>query len=646
MRHKVIFLPDQKTVLVERGTTILAAALSAQIHLNSSCGGDGVCGKCKVIVKKGSANSGASDTFTPSQKEEGFHLACLTFVESDLEVVIPQETRLEETVSGAAVQDSKTKDLFFRTEDSVAFSPQGPASEVLLEPFVSKHFLTLSPPTFDDKLSDLERIYRALNEKIGETEFHSGLSNIRQLSRLLRTSSWKITAGITRKGPVAELVSIEPGDKTLANFGLVFDIGTTTITGQIVDLTQGVVKGTKVMLNRQAIFGSDVITRIIYAQVGDGLEKLHNVVIDAVNEMIEQFCAQYEIDLNDVECVCVAGNTTMTHLLLKMDPTCIRQEPYVPTANELPLIRAAEAGVKISPHGVLYCLPGVASYVGGDISAGVLACGMHQARELSLLIDIGTNGEIVLGGTDWLVGCAASAGPAFEGSGVRNGLRAVSGAIQKVTLNKTDSSFRLETIAGTKPRGICGSGYIDLLYALLKAGLLDRNGRLKTTDQDRRLRRGPDGMEFVVVEAADSGTGEDIVVTDTDIDNLKRAKGAIYSAIAILCRHLGIKVSDIQKIYIAGGFGTSLDIEHAVQVGLIPDLPRERFVFAGNTALAGARAVLMDFSKATVVSALARNMTYFELSADPGYMDEYMAALFFPHTRSDLFPSVTYIKTH
>jgi uncharacterized 2Fe-2S/4Fe-4S cluster protein (DUF4445 family) len=332
----------------------------------------------------------------------------------------------------------------------------------------------------------------------------------------------------------------------------------------------------------------------------------------------------------------------MTHLLLKIDPTHIRREPYIPTANFIPMVKAVDLGLLIHPHGVVSCLPGIASYVGGDITAGILACGMKRSNDVTCLIDIGTNGEIALGNSAWMIACAASAGPAFEGSGMTWGLRAVRGAIQDVLIDGDD--VRCFTIGNDPARGICGSGYIRLVSQMLARGLLDKNGKINADAKSARVRLGADETrEFVVAYASQTQGPVDIVVTDADLDNLKRAKAAIYSALSVLVRHMGLSWKDVTRFYIAGGFGTSLDIESAVAIGLIPDLERSQFAFVGNSSLAGARMALVSRAALQAADAMARDVTYFDLSADPVYMDEYMAALFFPHTDASLFPSVKYV---
>jgi uncharacterized 2Fe-2S/4Fe-4S cluster protein (DUF4445 family) len=329
----------------------------------------------------------------------------------------------------------------------------------------------------------------------------------------------------------------------------------------------------------------------------------------------------------------------MIHLLLSVDPMYIRREPYVPTANFVPTLRASEAGININPRGLLSCVPGVSSYVGGDTTAGVLACGLHRQEDLSILIDIGTNGEIALGNKEFLIAAAASAGPAFEGSGLSCGMRASHGAIQKVKINPGDYKVEYTTIGDEKPRGICGSGYIDLLAQMLRAGLIDKSGKIKTTKHER-IRDGESGREFVVAFKKECTTGADIIISEADIENLKRAKAAIYSAAAILVRHMNLDFSAIKKIFIAGGFGTCLDIDNAITIGLLPDLERERFIFVGNSALTGSRSILLSYEAMKKADEIARKITYFELSVDAAYMDEYMAALFFPHTDLNKFPSL------
>jgi len=638
-KFKVIFFPDNKTVEVAKDTTILSAGFSAGVYINSSCGGEGVCGRCKIIVRSGKVIAQPNGAVSLEEKRRHVYLACLTTVHSDVEVEVPPESRLDFQNLSPQEMELRLKGMYSEAEEVETTVPGLTEKIFRHSPLATKLHLELPKPNINDSLSDLERLYREIRKIQDLPVLQTGLANIRQLGELLRDSDWKVTITLGKRNDTVEIVLIESGDTSRKNFGLCFDIGTTTISSQLVDLNTKKALGTKVAYNKQSSFGSDVITRIIYACEEDGLLKLHNAVTDTMNQMIKELIQEHNIDLNDVTCILCAGNTTMIHLLLSVDPTYIRREPYVPTANFVPAVRAAEAGININPRGLLSCVPGVSSYVGGDTTAGVLSSGLYKEDDLSILIDIGTNGEIALGNKDFIIAAAASAGPAFEGSGVTCGMRASRGAIQKATIDPKTLELKYCTIAETKPRGICGSGYIDIIAQMLKAGILDKDGKIKTQDH-RRVRSKDCGREFVVAFKEESESTSDIVITESDIENLKRTKAAIYSASSILVKHMDLDFGKIKKIFIAGGFGTNLDVDSAIAIGLLPDLERSRFIFIGNSALAGAREMLLSYEAIKTAEEIARKITYFELSVDPEYMDEYMAALFFPHTDLAKFPSV------
>jgi uncharacterized 2Fe-2S/4Fe-4S cluster protein (DUF4445 family) len=638
-KYKVTFYPDNKSVEVPQGKTILQAAISAGVYINSSCGGDGVCGRCKVILKKGPVFTQPAGRISLNERQQGVYLACLTTMRGDIEVEIPPESRLDLEKASSQEADLRLKG-FYSDSEEIETSAVVQGEEIFLHsPLATKLYLELPVPNLNDKISDLERLYRQIRTIRDIPVMQTGLANIRRLGELLRAADWKVTVTLGKRNETTEIVLIEPGDTSQENFGLCFDIGTTTISGQLVDLNSKKVLGTRATYNKQASFGSDIITRIVYAKQEDGLEQLHHAVVDGINNMIKDLAQEHGIDLNDVNCILCAGNTTMVHLLLRVDPTYIRREPYVPTANFVPTVRAAEAGIKINPRGLLSCIPGVSSYVGGDVTAGVLSCGLDQEEELCLLIDIGTNGEIVLGNKEFMISAAASAGPAFEGSGVSCGMRASKGAIQKVKIASQGCEVSLNTIGEVKPRGICGSGYIDIISQMLLTGLIDKDGKIKT-GSSRRIRGNESGNEFVLAFKEEPDSTRDIVITEADIENIKRAKAAIYSAANILIMHMGFGFQDIKKIFIAGGFGNYLDIDNAIRIGLLPDVERKRFIFVGNSSLAGAREVLFSYEAMKNAENIARKITYFELSVEQGYMDEYMAALFFPHTDLNKFPSL------
>ncbi|MBL7091950.1 MAG: DUF4445 domain-containing protein [Candidatus Omnitrophica bacterium] len=622
------FQPHPVKIEVHKGRDLLSAAVAAGVYINSSCGGDGVCGRCKVIIKKGEIRTEPSGRISMQEREKGYVLACQTTVHSDVKVEVPAESRLD--LDKISEQDAKLLRLKGMYSQAVDVDKgKGVIEEDLFthSPLATKLYLKLTPPSLTDTVSDLERLYREIRKTRDIPIMQTGLTNIKRLGRLLRESDWEVTVLLGKRNGTVEIVSVEPGDTSEKNYGIALDIGTTTVSGQLVNLNTKEVLGTKATHNKQVSFGSDVITRIVYATESGGLEKLHHAVIDNINAIIQELVKEHNIDLSDINAVMCAGNTTMAHLVLRVDPKFIRREPYVSTANFVPVIRAQEAGIKVNPRGLLSCVPGVSTYVGGDITAGVLACGLNRADKLTMLIDVGTNGEIVLGNREWMVSCAASAGPAFEGSGVKCGMRATAGAIQRVEISKP-GKVKVTTIGKAKPRGICGSGYIDCLAELFSKGIIGRNGKFVK------------GKEFVLVPEKRADVDYDIVITEADIENLKRSKGAIYAAAAILLKKLNLEFKDIEQFYIAGGFGTYLDIDKAVTIGLLPDLERKKFSFIGNSSLVGSREILLSYEAKVEAEKIARKMTYIELSVEPAYMDEYVSALFFPHTDLNRFPSI------
>ena len=635
----VIFYPENKKISVDAGSTILNAAIAAEVYINSACGGDGVCGRCKVKVLKGQVSTQPTGSISVTEIKNNIYLACLTTLHSDSEIEILPQSKLDLEITNSGDVDLSLRNFY--NESSEVISLDIDQTETIAKfPLIKKVYIELPLPDINDKISDLERLYRAISLKENPTSFQTGLINIRLLGELLRSSDWKVTVTLLRKNNTqSEITAIEPGNTSGNNYGFCFDIGTTTISGQLIDLNSMLPLASKAHYNKQVTLGSDVISRIIYAQQPDGLEKLHFALSEGINQIIHELTQECKVSLNDVTCIVCAGNTTMIHLLLRIDPTHIRKEPYIPTANFIPVIRAHETGIKINPHGILYCIPGVASYLGGDIVSGVFSCGIHKKEENSILIDIGTNGEVVLGNNEFLIGCAASAGPAFEGSGVSCGMRATKGAIQNVTIDPVTLDVKFSTIGQSKPLGICGSGYIDLIAEMLSTGIIDKIGKINSLNS-KRIRKNEFGMEYILVFKEGSANKEDIVISEIDIDNIKRAKAAIYSSVATLLKHMSLQLNDIAKFYIAGGFGTYLDIPNAIKIGLLPDLPREKFIFVGNSSLSGARQLIVSSQNRESLEEIARKTSYLELSVESNYMDEYMAALFFPHTDLTKFPSL------
>jgi len=580
-KHRVTFLPDGISLEVPDGTTIAEAAKLAEVHINNLCGGQGVCGECRVIVLRGQAEADEASAafFSQEELDKGFLLACQTEIHDGLEIMIPPESRLEE--------------VKIITREASEISGRGE-----LRPLARKFYLELPPPTIEDNISDSERISRELRKKLGWHSYEIALSCLQRLSLTLRDNGWNVTATVVNKGKNYRIVKVEPGDSTSRNYGVAIDVGTTTVVAQM----------------------------IFACSKEGGLHPLHEAIIKNINDLIGKLTEEKDIPREEINAIVAAGNTTMSHFLLGLIPCSIRVEPYVPAADVYPQILAREIGIHIDPSGILETIPSVASYVGGDIVSGVMACGIPDRPEVRGLIDIGTNGEIAIGNNEWLVCCSASAGPAFEGGGTRCGMRATRGAIEKVEIS--DGHLHYQTIGNARPRGICGSGLIDCIYELVRNEIISADGKFSRDRTDPRLTYQDDVPQYTIASGDETEDGRPIVITEPDIGNLIKSKGAVFAA--------------IKSLYVAGGFGSYLDIDKAVSIGLLPDIPREKIRFVGNSSLAGARLCLLSESALEKCLNISRSMTNIELSIYQPFMNEYIAALFLPHTDRKLFPSVRY----
>lgn len=635
-KHKVTFLPEQEEVEIEDGTTLLQAAEQAGIRLNTLCGGEGLCGECRLQVVDGEAQAdkNAIGFFSKDELQKGFVLACQTKVEDDLQVTVPAKSRAGEEhiiTEGTTVAYSEPEKVVLHRR------PYDPAS--FFEPLVSKVYLELSEPTLTDNTADIERITRELRKKVARDSYEISLACLQNLAEKLRSNNWKVTATIAWNDNIGRILSIEAGDTTDRHYGLAIDVGTTTVVVQLIDLGTGKVIGVEGSHNLQARYGEDVISRMVFACGHGSLDQVHKAIITNINNLLGTLSLSKKVDKKDITAIVAAGNTTMSHFLLRLMPCNIRLEPYVPTATVYPQVQAKEIGIDINPQGVLEVMPSVASYVGGDIVAGILACGLADNPEIKCLIDVGTNGEIVIGNNEWIVCCSASAGPAFEGGGSRCGMRAAQGAIQKIVIH--DDKVTYETIGKTKPRGICGSGLIDTIYELVRNGIIGPEGKFDTSRNGKRLIN-EDDPRYTLAFPEETESGEAVFISESEIANILKSKGAVFAAIKSLADYVGLKFEQMDTIYVAGGFGSSLDISKAVAIGLLPDIDINRIQFVGNSSVMGARMALLStpaFEKAIDIS---RKMTNIELSNYPPFMGEFIAALFLPHTDTTLFPSVHY----
>ena len=636
-KYKVTFLPERKEVEVDEGVTLLEAAEKAGVYINSLCGGEGLCGECRVQVVSGNAKADKHAIGFLSKEEivNGYVLACQTRVEDNMEVLIPAKSRLEmeKIITGEMP-------ITYCEPGKVSLhrQPCDPAS--LFEPLVSKVYLQLPQPTIEDNIADIDRVTRELRKKLSYSSYEISLACLQGLADKLRNNDWKVTATVAKRNGTGRMTQIEAGDTLFKNYGLAVDVGTSTVVVQLVNLKNGEVIGVEANHNLQARYGEDVISRMIFACGQGSLEPLHRAIVTNINALTRALAKEKGIDTKDINCMVSAGNTTMSHFLLGLMPCSIRLEPYVPTATIYPQILAKEIGININPNAVIEVMPSVASYVGGDTVAGILACGLADRPGTSCLIDVGTNAEIVLGGNEWLVCCSGSAGPAFEGGGAKWGMHATKGAIEKLEI--TDGHVTYETIGKARPRGICGSGLIDCIYELVRNRIIGQDGKFNLSVKDKRVVVEADGPQYILAYPEETETGQAITITETDIGNLIKSKGAVFAALKSLIDYVGLSFEKLEMVYLAGGFGSSLDISKAISIGLLPDIDTDRIQFIGNSSVMGARMALLSgpaFEKAISIS---KKMTNIELSRYVPFMSEFVAALFLPHTDSKLFPSVKY----
>jgi uncharacterized 2Fe-2S/4Fe-4S cluster protein (DUF4445 family) len=626
----ITFQPSGKTLEVAPGTELLEAMAKAGIEIDLSCGGEGTCGDCIVQVKSGDVNCSSQGMLSGSALSDGHVLACRTRV-LDKPVVIEIPT-----------QSGKEGGQFIDETDSVLLVRQELfPREWQHDPLTLKWLVQVPTPRLEDGLSDLERLTRTIQKDWGKKEFHYSLPVIQKLAGVLRAQAGLVTITLVRSPQLFHVVDIEHGDQTTRHFGIAVDVGTTTVAVQLVSLPLAKVIATRTAYNDQVVCGLDVISRINYAQKPERLQELSTRVRTTINTLVHDVCRAYGVTPQEISTAVVAGNTTMTHLLLGLNPEYIRLEPYTPTLLEARYFTSQEIGLEINPNSWVYISPGVGSYVGGDITSGLLCTDTAADSDaVNLFIDIGTNGEMVVGNNDFLLTCACSAGPAFEGGGIEFGMRASLGAIEKVQVDPDTGVASFQTIGNVLPRGICGSGMIALLAGLYMTGWIDPAGKLNRNRPSPAIEVEGRQARFVVATKEQSAAGRAITISETDIDNILRAKAAIFSAVAMMLEQTGLTFSDLHQVYIAGGFGRFLDIDKAICIGLLPDVPREKYLYIGNSSLTGAFMVLVSQEFRDKQLELARRMTYVDLSVKPGYMNQYMGALFLPHTNMELFPTV------
>ncbi|SDP55176.1 ASKHA domain-containing protein [Desulforhopalus singaporensis] len=630
----VTFLPHDRKITVAEGESLIRAALQAGVHINASCGGEGVCGKCRVHVEQGLVQDGKSERIKQEELDSGVRLACRAKVTGDVVVRVPVESSVDKSVMNLQATPRRTARI--QQMDFENLKEEG-----LFIPPVEKIYLRLPPPDAQNNMPDVTRLVEYLKLEADEHKLELTLPVMRKLPSVMREENFTLTLTMVR--PVRKngkniILNVQPGDRSGSNYAIAMDIGTTTIYGQLIDLTTGQCLAEAGDFNGQISYGEDVITRIIYAEKAGGLEKLQEVVVATINSVIEKIIRKSSIDREDISTITFSGNTTMTQLFLAIDPRNIRRAPYVPTATLYPPFRAAEIGVSINEHAIALLYPQVSSFVGGDIVAGIMGSGMYRDEELTLFLDIGTNAELVVGNKDWLACTACSAGPAFEGGGIEFGMRAAKGAIEDFSIDPITYEPMIFTIGDVRPKGICGSGLITMAAVMFEMGVINNRGKFNREHGTPRIRKTNGIWEYVVVWKDATQINRDIVLTEPDLDNLIRAKGAIYSGCMTLLEEVGLAMDMVERIILAGGFGSYIDLEKAMTIGLLPEIDPEKVTFIGNGSLMGARmSSLTNRIRRDVVSVTQR-MTNFELSETPSYMDNYIAAMFLPHTEIEKFP--------
>lgn len=613
MGHTITFQPSGKRVFTKDTQTILDLAREAGISMESICGGKGICGKCKVVLNK-------TDAPLPSPTkreyevlgdllENGCRLACEVVPGGDITVHIPEQSRAAGQVILTAARYSPTR----------------------LCPMVENIFIETPAPTLDSPLADAERIMHSITEARGIRRITFDPMISRKVPHAVRKDNGRVTVALWNG---REVVDVRPGMQEDI-YGIAFDIGTTTVVAYLLDLHRGVEISVKAVMNPQVVYGDNVVSRISHCmEHPDGLDKLRSVLLGCMNGLIEELCEETGIKSDRIMEAAVAGNTLMHHIFLGLDPQYLALAPYCPVIQSCHHIKARDLYLKLSPSAQVYILPVKAGFVGGDTIGAVIATRPHKRYSTTLLIDLGTNGEIVLGNRHRLLCCSTAAGPAFEGGHIRWGMRATSGAVEKVRMDAETFSVVLKTIGNCPPLGICGSGLISSIAELVKTGMLTRKGVFNTRQFSPRLREGSEGFEFVLAWAGETGTNSDLVITQQDVAELQLAKAAIHAGITILMKRMGLK--SIDTILLAGAFGTFIKAEDACLVGLLPNCLSSKIESVGNAAGAGSCIVLSNKYMKKEAERIARDMEYVELSADPDFQELFVEGMYFMQAAASL----------
>jgi uncharacterized 2Fe-2S/4Fe-4S cluster protein (DUF4445 family) len=637
--HKVTFKfenSEDVTVFAAFGESLLEVARKTNVAIDAPCSGNASCGKCKVKLLGGELDSKKTRHITEEEYGSGWRLACVSKISADVEVLVPD-------IASAYRSRMKVADLSSPDEIQIFDDIKTSIAEagITLKNNLDVVELTMSVPTLDDTMPDNERVTRALKAATGINHVKLPYSVLKKMPDVLRTEAFHVKAVIRKTSKDIFVYDLFPASEDVIVAGAAIDIGTTTVSGILINMLDGKILAKGSAGNGQIRYGADVINRIIESDKPGGKDRLQKAVIEeTINPLLQSMCRQAKIKKQSIYRMCVAGNSTMNHLLMGINANPLRMEPYIPTFFKTNSLFAQDIGIDVNPDAHIIVAPNIGSYVGGDITAGAFVSMIWNKPEFSLFIDLGTNGEIVFGNSDFLMSCACSAGPAFEGGDISCGMRATDGAIEACTIDQEtmEPSFQIVGEAGTKPIGLCGSGIIDVISELFRCGIIDPKG--KFVREGKRVKRDAFGMgSYVLAFEEDAASVKDVEITEVDIDNFIRAKGAIFSAIRTMLSYCDFDVSMIENVYVAGGIGSGINMANAINIGMFPDVPLEMYHYIGNSSLTGAYAMLYSTEAERKVYEVAQNITYIELSAIPQYMDEFVGACFLPHTDSSLFPN-------
>ena len=619
------------------GDNLLEVARGANVAIDAPCSGNGACGKCRVQLKSGELESKKTLHISDEEYQAGWRLSCCSKISADVNVLVPD-------IASAYKSRMKVADLSSKEEIAIF---ENAKRDVELAGIELKNSLevvdvTMDPPSLDDTMPDNERLTRALRKYLNINRVRIPYVVLKKLPDVLRENNFAVKCVIRATSDDMFVYDIFGKDEDVVIGGLAIDIGTTTVSAVLINMENGEILAKSSAGNGQIRFGADVINRIVESQKPGGQQKLQDAVIkETINPMINEMCKSAKFPKNRIYRMCVASNTTMNHLFAGINSDPLRTEPYIPAFFKTNSLFASDVGVDINKDAHIIMAPNIGSYVGGDITAGTLVSQIWNRPEFSLFIDLGTNGELVFGNSDFMMSCACSAGPAFEGGDISCGMRATDGAIEACTIDKEtmEPTYKIVGDPGTKPVGLCGSGIIDVISELYICGIINPKG--KFIREGKRIKHDKYGMgSYILAFEEEAGSVKDVEITEVDIDNFIRAKGAIFSAIRTMLTSLDFDVSMIDDVYVAGGIGSGINMQNAVNIGMFPDIPIEKFHYIGNSSLTGAYLMLLSTPAEKKTYELASNMTYMELSTVPIYMDEFVGACFIPHTDTSMFPTV------